>query len=321
MPVPRLPASLGIPVNHQLLTDAVSELVDPRTELSSVRDMGGGSFGPTAQLTLTDGRELFAKFFPAGEADRARAEQEGLQTLSRAGAPRVPTVVGIFPKPDNAPSGAAGNPGPCVLLMSYHPQRNRTAQAARRLGSELAELHRSLRADRSGFRSDNYIGATPQSNVGVAPGPHEWQRFFAERRLLALARALAERDSRHRTLLESVEDLCLRLPDLLPDPDAGRPSLIHGDLWGGNVLSTDDGAMLIDPAVSFGHREADLAMTELFGGFPPFFLDAYREAWPLEPGYRDRIPLYNLYHLLNHVLLFGDSWLSGVQGTLRRFSG
>ena len=302
-------------VKRPLLHDAVASLFPPGTEVSDWRETGGGSFGPTAQLSLSDGQEVFAKFFGAGERDRARAEREGLEALSRAGAPRVPTVFGVH---------AHGDPdrgGPSVLLMSYHRPVGRSASAARRLGSELAELHRTLRAAKPGFGSDNYIGATPQANAEPSPGPNEWQRFFAERRLLPLAGALARRSAQHRSLLSGVEELCRQLPQLLPDPDDGRPSLLHGDLWGGNVLYAAEGAMLIDPAVSYGHREADLAMTQLFGGFPSAFLEAYRDAWPIESGYRERVPLYNLYHVLNHALLFGDSWLAGVQATLRRYAG
>jgi fructosamine-3-kinase len=120
--------------------------------------------------------------------------------------------------------------------------------------------------------------------------------------------------------LRRLEILLARLDEWLPpDPPA---SLLHGDLWGGNWLVTSAGQpALIDPAVYYGHREADLAFTELFGGFPPAFYAAYREAWPLDPGYADRKELYNLYHLLNHLNLFGEGYGSSVDIILRRYTG
>lgn len=319
-------------MNRGTVIHAMAALDRQAEDLAEVRELGGGSFGPTALLTLRDGTNVFAKFFPYAERDRADAERDGLSALAQAHAPAVPEVYGVVGESpaSNYADGVDADGGdahditgrrPVLLLMSYHPPDRATDAKAARLGRELAALHRTLRANQPGFPRNNYIGATPQANAPVEPGPHEWQRFFAQRRLLPLAQALTRRSRGHSGLLERIQILCDRLPGLLPSPDDGRPSLLHGDLWSGNVLYTAEGAMLIDPAVYHGHREADLAMTELFGGFPADFMEAYRDAWPLEPGYPERVPLYNLYHLLNHALLFGDSWLGGVQGTLRRFVG
>ena len=145
-----------------------------------------------------------------------------------------------------------------------------------------------------------------------------WIPFFRERRLLPQLRRgegyLDEKDRR------CAEKLLARLEELLPEPEA--PSLLHGDLWSGNYITGPDGrAWLIDPAAYVGHREADLAMTELFGGYPAAFYDAYREAWPLQPGYEQRREIYNLYHLLNHLNLFGPSYLGSVRQILRRYGG
>ena len=109
-----------------------------------------------------------------------------------------------------------------------------------------------------------------------------------------------------------------RFESILPHPES--PSILHGDLWGGNYLVDESGApVLIDPAVYYGHREADLAMTELFGGFPSGFLRAYEDEWPLQPGYADRSALYNLYHMLNHANIFGASYVSSVRSIVRRY--
>ncbi|MDQ4078886.1 MAG: fructosamine kinase family protein, partial [Chloroflexota bacterium] len=142
--------------------------------------------------------------------------------------------------------------------------------------------------------------------------------FFAEQRLGALSERLSETNRLHAQRARNLERVILRLPELLPhDPP---PSLLHGDLWAGNWLPLADGrAALIDPAIYFGDREADLAMTRLFGGFPPAFYQAYKAAWPLDPGADERVPLYNLYHLLNHLLLFGESYGTSVDRVLEQF--
>ncbi|MFN8457131.1 MAG: fructosamine kinase family protein [Anaerolineae bacterium] len=180
-------------------------------------------------------------------------------------------------------------------------------------GNRSAALHRVF-GPSFGLEQDNFIGANPQSNL-----PNDnWLAFFREQRL-AFQMELARRNGyltpqRARWL----EKLLARLGDWLPaQPPA---SLLHGDLWGGNWLTLASGEpALIDPAVYYGHREADLAFTELFGGFPATFYTAYQSAWPLEAGYEERKHLYNLYHLLNHLNLFGEGYGSSVDSILRRY--
>ncbi len=163
-----------------------------------------------------------------------------------------------------------------------------------------------------GFTEDNYIGASPQDNT---PAQH-WVEFFRDHRLapqLAMAKDRLETDD-----LRAADLLMDRLDEFLIEPE--QPSLLHGDLWAGNYMTGPDGcAWLIDPAVYAGHREADLAMTELFSGFPAQFYDAYREAWPLQPGYASRRDLYNLYHILNHLNLFGRSYLPSVRHIMAEY--
>ena len=184
-------------------------------------------------------------------------------------------------------------------------------------GRALSELHRHGRRDTCGFDGENRIGSNPQPN----PGVKSWHQFFGEHRLLfqwSLARRNGYGDPSTEKAMESV---IKRLPDLLPDVDGGKPSLLHGDLWGGNWMAGADGrAYLIDPAVYYGHREADLAMTELFGGFPSGFRRGYEESWPLNPGFPERRDLYNLYHLLNHLNLFGSTYWGGVRSIISSYS-
>jgi len=162
----------------------------------------------------------------------------------------------------------------------------------------------------------NYIGANPQPNE---PGP-SWVEFFRDRRL-GFQRQLARRNgyldpARERLL----ERLMSRLTEWI-DEAACAPSLLHGDLWGGNFIAGAAGEpVLIDPAVYYGDREAEIAFTGLFGGFGPRFYAAYDEAWPLAPGYAERRDLYNLYHLLNHLNLFGEGHGGSVDAILRRYS-
>ena len=169
------------------------------------------------------------------------------------------------------------------------------------MGRMLAALHRNS-ADRFGWASDNWIGLSPQENGWY----EDWASFFLEKRLIPQA-ARAEQNG-HR----------IELPDVKKLLEGHRPkaSLLHGDLWSGNAGFTAEGPVTFDPAVYYGDREADIAMTELFGGFPREFYAAYNEAFPLPPGYERRKHLYNLYHLLNHLNLFGGGYLGQVKATL-----
>jgi fructosamine-3-kinase len=180
------------------------------------------------------------------------------------------------------------------------------------MGQQLAQLHRKT-ASRFGFERDNYIGLTPQANATDAA----WPAFFRERRLEPQLKQISTSAAAGMWVeggLRVAEAVPLYFPGYVP-----QPSLLHGDLWSGNAGFLADGTPVIfDPAVYYGDREADIAMSELFGGFSPQFRDAYREAWPLDPGYGVRRDLYNLYHVLNHVNLFGASYVAQAQGLIRK---
>ncbi len=173
------------------------------------------------------------------------------------------------------------------------------------LGRLLADLHRHTAA-RYGWENDNWIGLAPQANGWRA----DWSVFWFEKRLAP--QALRARSAGFEIDLDALRGLL-----------AGhRPpaSLLHGDLWHGNVGFTPSGPVLFDPAVYYGDREADLAMTELFGGFPTAFYAAYDAAWPRDAGYAQRRELYNLYHVLNHLNLFGAGYLRQAQGLVARLT-
>jgi fructosamine-3-kinase len=239
------------------------------------------------------GGPRFLKLNQPKYADAFAAEADGLAALKEAGAHA----------PQPLAHGIAG--GKAYLLLEYVELSGKRDFAA--LGRMLAAVHRKVES-RFGWARDNYIGATPQANGWCS----DWAQFWLERRLRPQL-ALAEGNG---------FSLKANLDARLLEGHQPQASLLHGDLWSGNIGFTAEGPVIFDPAVYYGDREADLAMSELFGGFPREFYDAYREAFPLREGYERRKPLYNLYHLLNHLNLFGGGYLAQVEATLRllRFS-
>jgi protein-ribulosamine 3-kinase len=249
---------------------------------------GGGCINRSLVLLGKDGRRFFLKLNRADKAEMFAAEAEGLAELARAGAIRVPRAI-AWGATDSA----------CWLVLEYLELGSRGN--VRTLGQQLAALHQITHIT-FGWHRDNTIGATPQINT---PSP-DWVDFYRLHRL-GFQLDLAKKNGAARALLRDGERLMADLGAFFTDY-APSPSLLHGDLWGGNYAYADGEPVLFDPAVYFGDREADLAMTELFGGFSADFQAAYREAWPLDPGYATRRDLYNLYHVLNHFNLFGGGY-------------
>ncbi len=244
------------------------------------------------------GRRYFAKTNAGAELDNFAAEADGLAALSAAGA-RVPLPLC---------RGEAG--GEAFLILEHLELRANGDHAA--LGRALAQVH-AIRGESFGWRRDNYIGRTPQLNRRSS----SWSDFWREARL-GPQLELARKNGLGKSLLRKGEQLAEVLPGLLSEHAPGA-SLLHGDLWSGNAGFLADGApVLFDPAVYWGDREADLAMTELFGGFPQAFYSAYREAAPLDQGYAVRKTLYNLYHVLNHANLFGGGYAAQAKAMIER---
>lgn len=268
--------------------------------------ISGGDVSQAARGCLANGAQLLVKWRSGSLPGLFTAERRGLELLRAAGALRVPEVLA---------HGEATADCPAFIALEWLDTGSKSSKSAEALGKGLAVQHHIL-ASSFGLDHDNFIGANPQPN-------HQgdnWISFFREQRLgfqmeLAGRNGLLPTKRAHR-----LDALLARLDDWLPaQPPA---SLLHGDLWDGNWLTTAAGeAALIDPAVYYGHREADLAFTELFGGFPAAFYAAYQASWPLDSGYEDRKELYNLYHLLNHLNLFGESYGGSVDPTLRHFVG
>jgi fructosamine-3-kinase len=219
-------------------------------------------------------------------------EANGLRRLAQANALRIPAVIA---------QGDAEGACPAFLVLEWIETGGGRARTMEEFGAGLAALHRCT-GEQHGLDHNNFIGRLPQPNTPAA----RWTDFYRDQRIGAqmhVARQLGRLPARREMLLTRLMD---RLPDLLDD--AIPPSLMHGDLWGGNYLIDRAGmAVLIDPAVCYGHREMDLAMSELFGGFPARFYDAYFAAYPA-PGYAERRALYQLYYILVHLNLFGESY-------------
>jgi protein-ribulosamine 3-kinase len=254
--------------------------------IEAAESVSGGCIHRCYRISIA-GIDRFLKVNEARYADAFAAEAEGLSAL-RACQLRAPEPLA---------HGAAG--GEAYLLLEYVELKGKGDFTA--LGRMLARAHRQP-SPRFGWQRDNYIGSTPQQNGWC----DDWTEFWVTRRLapqISMAR-------------DKGFDVALPAMHLLEEHKP-QPSLLHGDLWSGNAGFTSDGPVVFDPAVYYGDREADLAMTELFGGFPREFYEAYNEVFPLADGYERRKHLYNLYHLLNHLNLFGGGYLGQVKATLR----
>ncbi len=279
------------------IAESIARVTGRPFHLRQQRPVGGGCIN-RAVILEGDRERFFVKLNRAQSIEMFEAELAGLKELAQTKAIRVPQPICV---------GLAGSES--FLAMEYLDLSGRLDGA--RAGHQLASLHR-LTAEQFGWSRANTIGATPQINT-----PHrDWASFWRECRLGPQLR-LAAANGYGGRLQQKGEQLMDRL-DLLLD-HRPLPSLLHGDLWGGNIGATPAGEPVIfDPAVYYGDREADLAMTELFGGFDAGFYAAYRESWPLDPGYGVRRILYNLYHILNHLNLFGGGYLAQAQSMIER---
>lgn len=249
---------------------------------------GSGSVGA---YRLSGRQQYFIKHGNRAMHAMFEAEAVGLAELAATGVVRLPRVV-------CAGRYATG----AYLALEYIDLAPLAGPAQARLGTALAALHR-ITATRYGWRRDNMIGANPQPNAPDA----NWAVFFRERRLRHQF-DLAARNGHGTRLLDRGQRLLAGMDALLAGHQPAA-SLLHGDLWAGNAACDQAGRpVLYDPAVYYGDREADIAMTELFGGFTPMFQAAYRATWPLDSAYPVRRTLYNLYHVLNHLNLFGAAY-------------
>lgn len=264
----------------------------------SADPVAGGCIHQARSLRTAAGGRYFLKSNLSAPPDIFAAEAAGLRALQVPGGPVVPQVFLV---------------GETFLLLEDLQPGPRRSDFWHIYGGQLARLHLQRNA-RFGFERDNYIGSSPQQNGWMRSGV----AFFRERRLGPQIQWGLENGLLNAGDARLCDALLQKLDDLLPEEP---PVLIHGDLWSGNLITDSNGnPALIDPAVYYGWAEADLAMAELFGSYPDSFYAAYQQINPLLPGFRERFPLYNLYHLLNHLNLFGRGYLPAIREILRRFS-
>ena len=292
------------------LEAAIESLFGKSVSVAEERFVPGGDANEAKLLRLSTGEPVFMKSNRLSNESTFIAEAEGIEAISETKTIRTPKVLC---------RGRDVRRGVSFLLMEYLFSTERIPDFWEIFAEELCAMHRADTAafvpgGVYGFRSDNTIGAGAQCNT-----PRDsWRAFFAECRLEPQFRK-AERYF-DPGMMGKIHRLLERTDGLLTEPP--YPSLLHGDLWSGNFVVGNDGkAWLIDPAVYVGHAEADLAMTELFGGFSGRFYDTYRQVSGLDTGYEDRRDLYNLYHLLNHLNLFGRSYYSSVVRIVDRYAG
>ena len=262
--------------------------------------VSGGDIAKPRRGTLSDGTPVFVKSGDGLPVGLLPAEAHGLEVLRQGGC-RVPEVLGVSED---------------WLVLEWIERGVGSTQSQEALGRGLAAQHR-ITAAQCGLEVDNFIGRTPQDNSRAS----DWVDFFAHRRLGAMQRMLRETGRLSVSDDHALDTLRAGLAGWLSLPEEPHV-LLHGDLWGGNAMADSQGRPVIyDPAAYFGCREVDLAMTGLFGGFSPAFYGAYREALPLTAGFEQRADLYNLYHLLNHALMFGGGYMSQSMAVVQRYVG
>jgi fructosamine-3-kinase len=271
--------------------------------VKSAERLAGGDINDAYAVELGDGRRLFVKTNADAPVGMFEAEARGLAWLAAPNVVRVPQVLGI--------GSGDGSAYLALELIQAGPRRRGFDEA---LGRALAALHRAT-PDGFGLDHSNFIGSLPQSNRPSA----RWADFYRGERLVPQLELAVQRGRASVAMRRGFERLFARL-DALVGPDE-PPARLHGDLWGGNLHVTADGApCLIDPAAYGGHREVDLAMMRLFGGFADRVFAAYAEAHPLAPGHAERVALYQLYPLMVHVNLFGGSYAGSVERTLGQYA-
>lgn len=272
-------------------------------EIDSQRSVSGGCISDAEIIKTKTGKSYFVKTNSNSEKDMFLKEANGLRELAKAKVIRIPNVIYAD---DN------------FIIIENIIQHKKSKSFWENFGRDFARLHKFTNKY-FGFDEDNYIGSTPQLNIPSKIESFSWLEFYFNKRLLFQYKLVEKNGYAGEELHKAFFQLENKISSILNDYDA-KPSLLHGDLWSGNFITDETGNVcLIDPAVYYGHREADLAMTKLFGGFDGKFYSAYSEEYPLTAGYEYRENIYKLYHVLNHLNIFGSGYYNQAVSLIRYY--
>lgn len=261
-------------------------------KIVSSRNVGGGCINDAQTITTADKRQFFLKQNFHSAKDMFFKEANGLKELKKAAAIRVPEVVLVDTN---------------FILLEQINTGKKSHTFDEDFGRSFARLHQYT-SEYFGFYEDNYIGSTPQKNIPDSDEKNNWIKFYFNKRIFFQYKLLEKNGYADSSIRKRILLLENKFDEIIKGSE-NIPSLLHGDLWSGNYLVDENGnACLIDPAVYYGNREADLAMTKLFGGFSSVFYQAYNELFPLPEGYEYRENIYKLYHIMNHLNLFGGGY-------------
>lgn len=273
---------------NQTIREQIESVLNDK--LVQTHALSGGCIARSYRIDTATKGSFFIKY---GAGNTFETESASLRELAKPKAIQVSQVI---------------HAEKALLLLEYIPAGNKKKDFFSDFGRRLARLHRYT-APSFGFYEDNYIGTTPQINIPTGEEATNWSTFYFNKRLLFQYRLAIANGLATARLKEGMKSLEKNISSILSGSEE-PPTLLHGDLWAGNYMCNQEGdPVLIDPAVYYGHREADLAMTQLFGGFSPAFYQAYQVEYPLLPGWEQRQNLYKLYHILNHLNMFGQGYL------------
>lgn len=275
-----------------------------KVKINSVRPVGGGCINNADIITDSSGNTYFLKTNINSPPDMFFREANGLNELIKASVIRIPKPILINEK---------------FLLMENIKSSSKSKNFDENFGRSFARLHKYIGKE-FGFYEDNYIGSTPQKNIADGDEKNDWIKFYLNKRILFQYKLLEKAGYSDDKLRKGISYIENNIENIL-EGSGDIPSLLHGDLWSGNYIIDDKGeACLIDPAVYYGNREADLAMTKLFGGFSSTFYKSYQEEFPLADGYDYRENIYKLYHVMNHLNLFGGGYYNQTISLLNFYS-